>query len=80
MKTDRPIDDLSPPARALLAALRDESARDELAADPGVEILDEVATFANLTVTERHHLELAASGERGARRAIRAAFALPLER
>jgi len=24
VKTDRPIDDLSPPARALLAALRDE--------------------------------------------------------
>ena len=78
--TIRTIGDLSPAARALLRALLAESARDELAADPGAKIRSEKQTFRNLTAEERCHLERAAAGDRGARRAIRAVFALPLER
>ncbi len=80
MRTYRTLNDLTPAARALLKDVLAESARDELAADPDATIRSEKETFRNLTADERCHLELAAAGDPGARRAIRAVFALPLER
>jgi len=79
MRTYRTLSDLTPAARVLLKDVLAESARDELAADLDATIRSEKATFRNLTADERCYLKRAAAGDRGARRAIRAVFALPLE-